>query len=261
MFNLDTIKNLYYAYSPLKSNRELEKNYITTTHNEAPSNVSIRTHYNDLILKNFLNESVIKAAFIQKYSFQKSPDSNVTAFEINVGGSRADLCLLNGKSVVYEIKTEFDTFNRLESQLLDYRKTFEYIYLIIPKSKLGEALSYLTPNDGIIIYSQNRHQKILFKVYKDAIINPLIDSRFQLKQLTKAQLYKLTGEKNGDKNVLVDNILSSHTADEINKIYIDFIKLKFKKRWTYLYHHRNHINPLDYQWFFKNNIDSSIIYR
>ena len=37
---------------------------------------------------------------------------------------------LNGKAVVYEIKTELDNLERLESQISDYYKAFDHVAVV-----------------------------------------------------------------------------------------------------------------------------------
>nr|WP_270211591.1 sce7726 family protein [Streptococcus anginosus] len=44
--------------------------------------------------------------------------------EIPVGRAKPDFILINGKAVVYEIKTELDNFDRLENQINEYYKAF-----------------------------------------------------------------------------------------------------------------------------------------
>ncbi len=51
--------------------------------------------------------------------------------EFNVGSSQADLVVVNGTTTVYEIKTELDSFDRLNGQLEDYTKAFDKVYVIV----------------------------------------------------------------------------------------------------------------------------------
>lgn len=256
---LDDLRLLFASYSPLKTNRQLIENYNNIFSPGFDSNKNIRDTYNKLILKGFLNESVIKASFIEKYSFKQSPSSTVTVFELNTGSSRADICMLNGKSMVFEIKTEYDTFARLDGQLNDYKKAYEYLNLIIPTNKLDEALKSVDDNVGIIVYSAVNN-KIFFDNYRAPIFNMCYDSQFQLNQLTKKQLQTITNDNQLSREQMITAITHMHTKLEINRFFIDSMKEKYRDRWTYLYKNKKHIKPLDYQWFFKNNISIEAVY-
>ena len=59
---------------------------------------------------------------------------------------------------------------------------------------------------------------------------------------------------------MIKKIIESHTKDQINRHFIDLMKEKYQERWLYLYENRNIIKPLDYQWFFKNNISVEAVY-
>lgn len=259
--NLKQIKQLYYSYSPLKTNIQLKSEYQKITKKNIQCENEIRSIYNFQIKNGFLNETVIKSAFIERFSFKKSPEKNVTIFELNAGKSRADLCVINGKSMVFEIKTEFDTFNRLENQLSDYAKYFEYIYLIIPEEKVQIVLKSLEKKVGIISYRKNRLGNIVFKENQSPLLNEGIDPKEQLSQLTKKQLCSIIEPSNLSKERLINFVRTLKTPEEINELYKKLIKQKYFYKWNFVFSNRNQISPLDYQWFFKNNLEMSIVYK
>lgn len=238
---------------------QLINHYNQISQSSFDSNKNIRDQYNNEILKDFLNESVIKAAFVEKFSFKKTKSSTVTVFELNTGSSRADICMLNGKSMVFEIKTEYDTFYRLEGQIADYKRAYQYLNLIIPQSKLEEAYRITDESIGIITYSKVKG-KITFNIDREPFPNQSYDSLFQLEQLTKKQLTSILCTPELSKDEMIQKIIELHTKDQINRYFIDLMKEKYKERWIYLYENRNIIKPLDYQWFFKNNISVEAVY-
>jgi len=89
--------------------------------------------------------------------------------EFRVGESKADVVILNGTSTVYEIKTDYDNFDRLDSQLLDYSKVFDKIYVVLSKNKLAEMQNSLPPHVGIILLKE---KEILVEV-KEAQSNKI----------------------------------------------------------------------------------------
>ena len=103
---------------------------------------NVRDFINDLTLNHYHNESVIKNSFI-KNNISKHK-SHTLLYEFKVKNSRVDLCKINGESVAYEIKTDFDSFQRLGTQLPDYATVFEKVYLIISH----HALFFVSPDNS-----------------------------------------------------------------------------------------------------------------
>jgi len=76
-------------------------------------------------------EYVYKAAIASRIVFGRhSPRTSSLAIELGVAGSIADAAVFNGTSTAYEIKTEFDSHRRLNTQTLDYRRAFDRVYIV-----------------------------------------------------------------------------------------------------------------------------------
>ena len=259
---IEQYRKLYNSYLPQYSNKELLKSYNKITSNSITEKTDIRALYNNIIIKNYPIENVIKFSFIKNFCLNKSPNKTTTIFELNALSSRADICSINGKSIVYEIKTEFDTFYRLEHQLLDYKKLFQEIYIVIHESKLSEALKILDTQVGIISYYQNRMSNIKFKKIREASTNKNIDSRSQLLTLTKNQLLKrYKNLYNDNKEIFISNILEATNKKDITSFFNDCMKDKYQKKWRFIHKNQKNIYPLDFQWFFKNTVSTKLVYR
>ena len=257
--SLDQLRELYSNYSPLTSNNLLYRRYIEITGDTYQDKNSIRNKYNKEIFNGFLNETVIKASFVERYCVKRSPRNTITIFELNTGNSRADICMMNGNSIVFEIKTEYDTLSRLNKQMKDYEKSFEYLNVIIPKKSIDSILSNIEDKVGIITYKKYGN-KVSFSVFRKPSINTNLDPLFQLNQLTLSDLRELT-TSSGSKEVLINNILNEKSKEQINQIFINKTKEKYRTKWEFLLENKNEIEPLDYQWFFKNNISTKIVYK
>ncbi|MAO65417.1 MAG: hypothetical protein CL666_10495 [Balneola sp.] len=102
----------------------------------------------EYVYKNFITKKIL----LGRHSLNTSTLLN----EFRVGSSLADLVLINGKSVVYEIKTELDTSERLEDQLADYKKAFTHVYLVTHHSLIDKYLSILKDDSvGVIALTNN----------------------------------------------------------------------------------------------------------
>lgn len=258
-------QQLYNEYYPLKQTKELYKSITTIFSKYSLDTSSInlentRKFYNDNILKYYPNEISIKSSFIKKVLLKNN--NHTTIFELNSGTSRVDLCKINGHSVAFEIKTDLDNFNRLDKQLKDYLKIFENVYVICSTNNINNMKNIIPQECGIYSYHITKSGKYIFKKEKEALFSSQIDSKSQLSLFTKNDLntffntYNLT-----NKDELINKILSEYNKEYINKTFKENFKNKYKKNWDFFTNNHLDILEIDYQWFFKNNINPNLIYK
>ena len=98
------------------------------------SGVSYSFLYGDLPYEKYifrLLNNYYRNDFFVRYSFFNSVLSKkqaVSFFELPLNDSRADVVSVNGKSTAFEIKTDYDSFDRLLKQITDYSSVFEYVH-------------------------------------------------------------------------------------------------------------------------------------
>ena len=82
----------------------------------------------------------IKAVLIDYLLKNKSHERIICAELPFLGGKRwADIVELKENSLIaYEIKSDLDSFTRLEGQLDDYINTFNEVYVILSKKFIGK---------------------------------------------------------------------------------------------------------------------------
>lgn len=81
--------------------------------------------------KSYRNEYFYKNTLLNKLLLGVHSIKTTTALtEIATAKSKADFVLINGKAVVYEIKTELDNLDRLENQVKDYYKVFDHVAVV-----------------------------------------------------------------------------------------------------------------------------------
>lgn len=85
--------------------------------------------------------------------------------EFRVGTNKADCVILNGKSVCYEVKTDFDTLIRLPEQLNSYSQVFDEVYVVSTLKHLKNVERICPDNIGIMILDEHLN----FEFVKDAI--------------------------------------------------------------------------------------------
>ena len=187
----ETAKRLYDSYSTVLSESKLISIIQDVLGDFAPaldSKYAARRTINDLVMGYYPNEATIKANFIDRVLFPLSP-ANISIFELPIGNSRVDMCKVNGHSAAYEIKTDLDTFDRLEGQLSDYFDVFETVYVVTSDKRWQELPSYVPEACGIYSYSQDaRDGSYHFKAQRKAIKSTNLDSEKQLAVMPKRDL-------------------------------------------------------------------------
>lgn len=130
-------------------------------------------HTYKIIAKAYPNEYVYKNTLLTNWLYDElAQDDSKLYSEFRVGKAVADLVMFNGTSKAFEIKTELDSDARLPCQLEQYRKVFNYIYLVVPKEK---SSLYMQQDEqiGIITFEKSRGQK--FRKLREAKQNTHID--------------------------------------------------------------------------------------
>lgn len=70
------------------------------------------------------------------------------------GRTIADLAVVNGSLHVFEIKGTFDSLQRLEGQISNYEKVFDYITIVTTKNHLNGILKSISENHGIWLMAE-----------------------------------------------------------------------------------------------------------
>ncbi|OWZ82727.1 sce7726 family protein [Natranaerobius trueperi] len=126
------------------------KTYINNTH--LPNRTLLREIY-QYMFKHHRNEYIYKNTLLNKLLLGRHSLNTTTALtEVPVGKSKADFILINGSAIVYEIKTELDTLDRLNGQLENYYKVFDKVCVITSPSNYEKVRAMLdNSNVGICI--------------------------------------------------------------------------------------------------------------
>ncbi|KNZ43457.1 sce7726 family protein [Acetobacterium bakii] len=197
------------------------------------------------ILKNdYRNEYYYKNTLLNKLLLGVHSINTTTALtELPIAGSKADFMLINGKAVVYEIKTELDNLARLDSQIQNYYKAFNHvcvltfesnadalfkkykdntvgIYVITPKETIRRIKEPLENNDDLSVESmfyilrKYEYENILFKYFG------YLPKTSQFKYFEACMnLFHDIGTKNLNEMILCELKNRNHvTSDKFNNI-------------------------------------------
>ena len=253
------VQAMFSSYCTLKPDHILLHDLEQILPESIKSVVNVRDFYNRAILRCYPNETTIKASFLNQILFKKRRD--ITIFELPVGGSRVDLCKINGTSIAYEIKTDLDNLKRLDKQVLDYQRVFEQVYVICSLRRVSEVESVLPDNCGIYTYTYSPQKRYQFEKYRDASGTIMFDSKQQLALFWWSELRNTFPDvKHLCKTDAIEHILTTYTNDEINFIFKAMLKKRFASQWSFLETNRQNIYEIDYQWFYQNKTNPQIIY-
>lgn len=102
------------------------------------------------------NASFVKTSLIDFWLKSNKADLIINEAPFFYGNRRADLIMINNQNLLgFEIKSELDTLKNLKAQIEDYKKIFDFIYIVIDKKfKNAKELKELPKQIGILIYNQ-----------------------------------------------------------------------------------------------------------
>lgn len=147
----------------------IEKNYYSTYLSEVCQNSGILNEIDlsitfgkflntvfHFLLKHYRNEYIIKNVIANKILLGRhSLNTSQMLTEFRIGSNKADVVILNGSSTVYEIKSQYDTFKRLDKQVQSYCAAFEYVNVVTTPFQLKSIISRLPENVGLVSFTKN----------------------------------------------------------------------------------------------------------
>lgn len=130
----------------------------------------------------------LKDTFLKKY-IDDNNSRVVDELSVSYGHARVDIAVINGSFHGYEIKSDYDTLNRLPNQIETYSKTFDYLTIITGESHLSGVIEQAPTWCGIIVASQKKRKDGLkLKYFRQPLRNNLIDNLSLLQLLWREEL-------------------------------------------------------------------------
>lgn len=184
---------------------ECVKRYVRTEETTVGEAISEIYHFMNCEYRNeyFYKNTILNQLLIKKHDLY----STAALTELPVGDSKADFIMINGRGVVYEIKTDLDNLLRLENQIGDYYKVFSYVYVVVGNKQLPHVREFLrdkkvgiyelTSNGKLIcrkkaFYNRdNLSYEALFHVLRKAEFESIILKHFnKLPEVNSFQYYR-----------------------------------------------------------------------
>jgi hypothetical protein len=186
----------------------------------------------EILLDKYRNEYIFKNLIFEKLLLEKHTlDTATMLSEFRVGTNKADCVILNGKSVCYEVKTDFDTLIRLPEQLNSYSQVFDEVYVVSTLKHLKNVERICPDNIGIMILDEHLN----FEFVKDAIQRKTqINLKLYMQSLRREEYLSIAEYLVEDKLIAPNtqiydkclNIIEEAVSKniDINKIIIETLK-------------------------------------
>ncbi|MDM1073636.1 sce7726 family protein [Empedobacter brevis] len=181
---------------------------------------------NDFAIRQELKESILS-------KYIEDDDSLVLdEYNLSLGIVRADIAVVNGVLHGYEIKSEKDSLIRLENQMLEYNKFFEYV-TIVSCTKFINKIIDISPSHCGVISAEMINNKVVLKTIRKAKKNYNLDKISLVKALWREEMIDLLedmnykrGFKSKSKPLLYEILISEFTKKQL----VDIVKCKLKNR-------------------------------
>lgn len=198
------------------------------------SYLSFLKHAYSVLEKFYPNEYVYKNEFINKWLIAEIGKSDSVIYnEFRLGKAIADLVMFNGNSKVFEIKTLLDKETRLSSQIIQYSKVFNEVYIIVPELKLEKYLS-CNPDVGVISYCESKSE---FELIRKSKLNSILDPDVLMEILHTNEYVSIVENCFGERPKFHDfnkfhickELIKKIPSEILNKEFIKHMKLRKRK--------------------------------
>ena len=152
---------------------------------------------------------------------------------LNHGKCRADIAVVNGQFVGYEIKSNNDSLRRLEEQVKSYNAVFDKISIVVGDRHINSVQNYIPQWWGVIVSVRGPRGAINFDIIRKAQMNKNVDPIFLARLLWRNEAEEILKQKKLPTKILRQPraILYEHLADKLNiRELRNFIREYFKRR-------------------------------
>lgn len=187
-----------------------------------------------LILCSPMRDQEVRAAFHNTVLKSLHIDEDTQIIDelgLKNGQIRADIAVLNGKMVGYEIKTDKDNLIRLSSQVGAYSEVFDKAYIISGQKHLDKVLKCVPEWWGVFKIITDEHQCIGFEPVRQAISNDNQNAYTISQLLWKAEVVSVLQEQfncviksSYTKSKLYEMLAGQCEAAQLSKIVLSILK-------------------------------------
>lgn len=110
----------------------------------------------DHLKEHYRCEYIYKNEIANQLLLKFHSDNSATLLkEVNSDSSIADIVIINGDTVAYEIKTELDSFERLPKQLSSYQSLYDFLYIVTHPGAEKTLINKINNDIGIMLLNND----------------------------------------------------------------------------------------------------------
>ena len=172
-----------------------------------------------------LNDVEIRKSFHEKKlrRYHEAPDTLVVdELGLRHGACRADIAVINGRLLGYEIKSDSDRLTRLPAQIPVYNAVFDRIAIIAGARHISEVRRVVPGWWGIILSQRSVRGGVRFITERRSSTNPEIDLLSVAKLLWRSEAIQILREKGEEgktlaapRRVLYARLVKALPGDEL----------------------------------------------
>lgn len=156
LYSTSVIKEVLatHSFAKIEDRINKHKKVILGSNKKTTFSILLNSVYSQMT-ENYCNEYIYKNTILQEKLLEQYGFATTTLLsEFKIGKSIADIVLLNGEVKAFEIKTDLDSLKRLDSQLADYQKFADKVYIVTNQKFINQLLHlYSESNYGIIEFN------------------------------------------------------------------------------------------------------------
>ena len=186
-----------------------------------------------------MNDLIIRKNFHKKKLRKYHADNNTLVIDelgLNHGKSRADIAVVNGLLVGYEIKSDNDSLFRLEEQIKSYNAIFDKVNIIVGLRHFRNIHKYVPRWWGIIIADKGLRNAVKFDLIRKSSRNKNIQPIPIARLLWRNEVIQLLKQKQIPSKLLrqpraflYETLVDSVNTDELKKSVRE--TLKTRRNW------------------------------
>jgi hypothetical protein len=152
-----------------------------------------------------MNDALIRKRFHEQILMPYHSADNVLVIDelgLHHGSCRADIAVVNGRMIGYEIKGETDTLKRLREQVRAYNAVFDQATVITTERHSQKVLKKVPRWWGVIICRSAPCQQITFETLRAGTMNEGVDSLAVAQLLWKTEAAAILAKLGEPKRML-----------------------------------------------------------
>lgn len=168
-----------------------------------------------------MNDAEIRQSFHRKM-LQRQHDRKDTLvideLGLNHGKCRADIAVVNGYFVGYEIKSNKDSLRRLKEQVKSYNAVFDKISVVVGDRHINSIQNYIPQWWGVIVSTRGLRGAVNFDIIRKAQTNKSVDPISIARLLWRNEAEEILRQKKMSQKILRQprEILYENLVNELN---------------------------------------------